>query len=329
MEATYAVKFGKSYLKCKGCWLHPGLCICGRLRRVESPAMQVAVFMHHAEWRASRRARRARCRRSPRPRPALVRRRGRGCNTGCLLRAALGADVYVSGMTESEGALQAQLASGRPAVVLWPGADSVTVADLPALFGAEAVASQGVLAVAIDATWNCAKKMVKRLPPSVPRLSLSSDAFPPGKSLLYPVRKYDSAGFENDNRVCTYEARSPRPAAPRRLWRGAQAAVATTPPQAVMGLAEELGAVTPQQREWLLWNLRMKVDAVLMHKNKPAAYGTLVRGPRGSALPVPLDEARTGLGAPRVGPPSEADGDDDGAEGGEEGGDDEEVEGER
>ena len=81
-------------------------------------------------------------------------------------------------------------------------------------------------------TWNVAKKMVKRLPAGIPRVSLSAESFPPGKSLLYPIRKYDAVGEENDNRVCTYEA--------------------------VLAYQQEVGAITKQQREQLLWNLKAR-----------------------------------------------------------------------
>ena len=68
-EARYHTRWGRSTFKCPGCWLFPGLCVCGRLRTWRG-RHQLAVFMHHKEW-------------------------GRASNTGCLLRATLGAEAYV------------------------------------------------------------------------------------------------------------------------------------------------------------------------------------------------------------------------------------------
>lgn len=111
-------------------------------------------------------------------------------------------------------------------------------------------------AVVVDTTWNCAKKMVKRIPDSVPRVTLSADTFPAGPSLLYPIRKYDGPC---EDRVCTYEA--------------------------VLGYLEESGSLDAEQREWLLFNLKLKVDSLLMGRNRRAAYGVLGAEPAAAAEP--------------------------------------------
>lgn len=98
----------------------------------------------------------------------------------------------------------------------------------------------------MDTTWNCAKKMVKRIPESVPRVTVSADIFPDGRSLLYPIRKYDGPC---EDRVCTYEA--------------------------VLGYLEEAGGLSAEQREWLLFNIKLKVDSLLKGRNRRAAYGVL------------------------------------------------------
>lgn len=215
LEANYHITWGRAFMKCPGCWLFPSLCICSRLRRHDS-AHQLAVFMHHKEW-------------------------GRASNTGCLLRQGLGGKVYVSGVVEQEEALN-KVIRERPSVVLWPGEGSIPARSLGEVVGQEAV-DKGLVIVAIDTTWNCAKKMVKRIPAEIPRVSLSADMLPAERSLLYPIRKYDGPC---EDRVCTYEA--------------------------VLAFLEEVGDMDAEQRESLLWNLKIKVDGVLKHKNRRAVY---------------------------------------------------------
>lgn len=106
----------------------------------------------------------------------------------------------------------------------------------------------------MDSTWNCAKKMVKRIPESVPRVTLSADTFPEGQSLLYPVRKYDGPC---EDRVCTYEA--------------------------VLGYLEEVGGISGEEREQLLFNLKLKVDSLLRGRNRRAVYGVVGDGAAAAA----------------------------------------------
>ena len=67
--------------------------------------------------------------------------------------------------------------------------------------------------------------------------------FAPGRSLLVPVRKYSGPCAE---RFCTYEA--------------------------AVALFDALGSLQEGERDALLLNLKLKVDALLKHKNRRAAY---------------------------------------------------------
>jgi DTW domain-containing protein YfiP len=209
--------------------LTPALCVCSALARRAPPNAssssapvphRLALLMHHKEH-------------------------GRASNTGCLLAPALGASIHVAGIIEQERALGAMLdaAGAGGAAVLWPGEGAVSVEELrDATPGAAWRA--GLLLVAVDATWSCARKMVKRLPAHIPRVALPSEAFTAGRSLLFPVRKYAGPCAE---RFCTYEA--------------------------ALALLDAAGGLAPGEREALTLNLKLKVDALLKHKNRRAAYG--------------------------------------------------------
>jgi hypothetical protein len=119
--------------------------------------------------------------------------------------------------------------------------------------------------VAVDATWNSARKMVSRIPASVPRVSVPAEAFqalakrvpplPTHDSLLGPVRKYDARakkkGAENNvvmdsGRRSTFEA--------------------------VLASLLAVGALDEDACAALLRNVKVKVNAVLRQKHMPEAY---------------------------------------------------------
>ena len=235
VEAAFHLAYGRPFLKCPSCWLLPGLCVCSRLHAVSLAPHHVALLVHHKEA-------------------------GRSSNTGILLTKALSASLHVSGLTEHEDALHARLAASPAACVLWPGEGALTVEQWkeglpPGAFEA------GCTVVAVDATWGCARRMVKRIPAHVPRISLPAEAFAEGKSLLYPVRKYRGACVEKH---CTYEA--------------------------TLAALCCLGLVPPEEREPLLLNLKAKVDSLLIYKNRQTAYSDETgiawpqrKGPRAAA----------------------------------------------
>jgi len=219
LEANFHLRWGRAAFKCPGCWLLPGLCVCAQLSRVDAAPHRVACLVHHKEA-------------------------GRGSNTGILLAKCLGATLHVSGITDHEAALHQALAAAPAAAVLWPGEGALTVEEFKASLPPGAFEA-GVTLVAVDATWNGARKMVKRLPQHVPRITLPEGAFPPGKSLLYPVRKYGGVD-EQAERQCTYEA--------------------------VVATLDVFCALKPGERDALLLNLKRKVDALLKYKNRRTCY---------------------------------------------------------
>ena len=173
---------------------------------------------------------------------------GRASNTGCLLAPALGARVYIAGIAADEAALAAALNPGDDdsagvCAVLWPGEDSLSLDELRAATPPERWA-RGLTLVALDATWSCARRLLHRLPDSAPRLCVDAAAFDPGRSLLYPARRYSGDAAE---RRCTYEA--------------------------CVAILDALGALKPGEREALLLNLKLKIDALMAHKNRRPVYG--------------------------------------------------------
>lgn len=48
-RCAYIHEFGRLPYQCRGCWLLPGNCVCGRLR-VAAPATKVVIHLHQDEW---------------------------------------------------------------------------------------------------------------------------------------------------------------------------------------------------------------------------------------------------------------------------------------
>jgi len=240
LTARFAVEHGKAAFKCPGCWLLPGLCVCARLRGGSCAPHRLAVYIHHKEH-------------------------GRGSNTGVLLQSTLGASLHVSGLQSDEASLASLLqAAGPAAALLWPGEDALSPAQFRAQLPPGAF-ERGVLLVAIDGCWNGARKMVNRLSPNLTRLRLDADAFPPGRSLLAPVRKYEG---EMGERHCTYEA--------------------------VLAALLALGALPggEEERTALLRNVMTKVDGLLVYKNRRTAYGEVTGVQREQHPPKPTPQQR-------------------------------------
>jgi DTW domain-containing protein YfiP len=238
---TWHARPRRSFFKCPGCWLAPALCVCSALARRAPPSAtaaasasatasavpphRLAVLMHHKEH-------------------------GRAANTGCLLAPSLGARIYVSGVAAQERALTEALDAAGPhgAAVLWPGDGAITLDELRSQVP-DATWQRGLTLLAVDATWGSARKLQKRVPPWVPRITLPPGAFAPGRSLLFPVRKYAGPRAE---RFCTYEA-----------------AIALLYALGTLGNGDD---EAERERDRLLLNIKMKVDALLKHKNRRAAY---------------------------------------------------------
>ena len=189
-QASYHARWGHSTRSCRGCWLAAGHCVCARLVSVDIAPHRVVVYAHHTEF-------------------------GRGSSTGVLARACLGADVLVAGHRDHEAALArlCERNEGRVAV-LWPR-DAVDVREFVrnaaanerecARGGEEAIGSDrgddgsaraagardvtqlcagpgkgGFVFVAVDGTWQCARKMLARLPPGIARVRVPPRGVPIG-----------------------------------------------------------------------------------------------------------------------------------------------------
>lgn len=151
---------------CPRCWVHREACVCTSAT-ARSP-VDVLVWMHHREW-------------------------GRASNTGTVLRDALeNCEILVKGHPADDAALAAATACGG-AAVLFPGDDSVPVSSLE---------SPPEVLIVVDATWRNARRMVRRLPPSVRRVKLD-DADATEANLISPLRR--TRGRE-DVKVCTAQA---------------------------------------------------------------------------------------------------------------------------
>ena len=128
--------------------------------------------------------------------------------------------------------------------------------------------------VAVDATWNSARKMVSRIPASVPRVSVPAEAFqalakrvpplPTHDSLLGPVRKYDA-------RAKGAEKNSEKDSGRRSTF------------EAVLASLLAVGALDEDACASLLRNVKVKVNAVLRQKHMPEAYDLSGEGSGGDA----------------------------------------------
>ena len=108
---------------------------------------------------------------------------------GNLIRECLGGELLVAGNRDHEDRLRrlCEERKGRVAV-LWPrdAVDARDIARDAPLAGADERArddgdatqtDDGWTFVAIDGTWNCARKMLARFPPGVARVSIPPEAF--------------------------------------------------------------------------------------------------------------------------------------------------------
>ena len=292
--ARHHVVWGRSTFACAKCWLLKGNCACPhfvkatatRARASQSnappsmrpPYVRVVAYAHHHEV-------------------------ARGNSTGNLIPTCLPfGELLVAGLAEHEARLERILReSGGRVAVLWPrhtmpfaavgerlrdarANDAVAARDADANADADADADDvGWTFVAVDATWNSARKMVSRIPASVPRVAVPADAFdalaarvpplPTHDSLLGPVRKYDARkGMARDAK----ETRAGRA-------RGAESSGRRSTFEAVLASLLAVGALDEDACAALLRNVKVKVNAVLRQKHMPEAYNLAGEGGRGDA----------------------------------------------
>jgi DTW domain-containing protein YfiP len=226
-RCSYILRWGRTLFQCERCWLLPGNCICGRLQQFNTDT-HIALFVHHDEWR-------------------------KGSNTGCITHLSLSnSQMRMRGYQPHDQAIAALLADPTYTVaVLWPGANAVTPQQLQQV--AQEKSGGRVAIIALDATWDNAKRMQRKVPEGTLQLTLPPDLslnHGGAASLFAPLRKY-SVDAQTSGRVCTLEA-------------VAAALLALEPP----GSREAL-------YQGLLHNLKIKVDAMRRQKNMEEVYAVL------------------------------------------------------
>ena len=284
--ARHHVVWGRSTFACAECWLLKGNCVCRSLVK--------AVAARESSERSQRSPNEVSDRDFAKPvsmRPPYARvvayahqnEVARGNSTGNLIPVTLPfGELLVAGLAEHEARLERVLRENEGRVaVLWPRptmafaeirermrearetADAKSPRDC---LDRAADARVGWTFVAVDATWNSARKMVSRIPASVPRVSVPAEAFqalakrvpplPTHDSLLGPVRKYDARakikGAEKNKNGMDSGRRSTF--------------------EAVLASLLAVGALDEDACAALLRNVKVKVNAVLRQKHMPEAY---------------------------------------------------------
>lgn len=261
-SARHHVVWGRSTFACAKCWLLKGNCVCRFLSKcsMRPPFVRVVVYAHHNEV-------------------------ARGNGTGNLVPACLPfGELLVAGLAEHEARLSSLLRenAGRVAV-LWPRG-TMEAAEIKERVSRDAARGgfeaddanekneTGWTLVAVDATWNSARKMVSRIPSSVPRVSVPAEAFqalaarvpplPTHDSLLGPVRKYDAREKKKKDQ--------PLSTSPSRDGAGDSGRRCTF--EAVLASLLAVGALDEDACASLLRNVKVKVNAVLRQKHMPEAY---------------------------------------------------------
>ncbi|KAG1676757.1 hypothetical protein FOA52_005046 [Chlamydomonas sp. UWO 241] len=172
---------------------------------------------------------------------------GKASNTGCVIRQTLeGSEILMKGCREHDARIAELFADDSvTTAVLWPGENALSGAQLKAV-AAERTGGR-IAVIAVDATWRNARGVAGAYPEGAITVKLSPDSpiiSSTTQSLLYPVRKY-RGDMRASARVSTLEA--------------------------VAALLVELEGGDDQAGA-LIANVKIKVDAVLAQKNRPAAY---------------------------------------------------------
>ena len=282
--ARHHIKWGRSTFNCDGCWLLKGTCICIELLSLEilspqlSTNIKIVAYVHHQEY-------------------------GRGNSTGALIEKCLNGEVLVAGLKSHESRLKEICDSnkGRIAVLLPRGTvemgailTSLRNDSIHNIEQTVSEESQPVFTfIAVDGTWNCARKMIKRIPDDVPRISIPVGAFellskkvpplPGHDSLLGPVRKYDNSSHQSrsrgskDSRItqdsfATQDNDARDENSQENNDENTKPVSRRSTFEAVVALLLSLRIVPENTAVKLLKNVKLKVNAVLRQKNMPPAY---------------------------------------------------------
>ena len=173
MICRHRLEHQRNPFVCRKCWTFEPICVCHAFDQNKVPLPigieQVIVWTNHDEW-------------------------GRTSNTGGLLPLGLNnTTILMKGLEEHEQVMRSVLArDDLLPVVLWPGTgknntSSTSLEELrfklnvskkdsiPGKGGEimQEVACKRLLVIAIEGTWNVARKMANRLPQNVLRLDIS------------------------------------------------------------------------------------------------------------------------------------------------------------
>lgn len=178
MICQHRYQFLRNPFVCRKCWTFRPICVCHLFEerktsqndenyKAQLPKVveKLLIWTHHDEY-------------------------GRTSNTGSLLPLALKqTDILMKGLPEHDKIMNETLhRKDVTPVVLWPDKkskrESATITDLRRVIK-QTTASPGqnhghnytdrIILIAIEGTWNTARKMVNKLPPNVIRLDLSEE----------------------------------------------------------------------------------------------------------------------------------------------------------
>ena len=206
------LKYGRHPFTCLKCWSYTPVCLCHLVddNKLQLPdgIDKVLVWTHHREW-------------------------GLTSNTGCLLPLALqNTAMLMKGLPHHDQLVEDALSleGNCLVVVLWPAEDgdddkdsSISSSSTKKREPARTLTLKEVkseiktrqrklILIAIDGTWRNARRMVSKIPPSIPRLDLPmdvvfSDESDDMTSILAPLRSKGPTKSEvSDRQVCTAEA---------------------------------------------------------------------------------------------------------------------------
>lgn len=236
----HRLEYGRHPFSCPKCWSYLPVCVCGvagDVKRALPSNLEVVVWTHHREW-------------------------GLTSNTGCLLGLTLdNCRPLMKGLPEHDNQLEDMLEDEDClAVVLWPDQNSADpdsssseVKTISLDEVKEELQNRRVVLIAVDGTWRNARRMVARLPPTVPRLDLSMDV------VFSHNNANDQSSGDESSILAPLRARGPstRECAERQVCTA----------EAVAGALMQLG-LTRSDGDHVLDITRRKVDLIRRYRGK-------------------------------------------------------------
>jgi DTW domain-containing protein YfiP len=188
---SHYYRYGRHPFTCRNCWSYLPVCICHQTgpKRPLPANLKVAIWTHHREW-------------------------GLTSNTGSIVAQALeNCDMLMKGLQEHDIQLQDNILEDDKtlAVVLWPDSADSSAPSISLEQVQQELKHRRVVLIAVDGTWKNARRMVYRLPDTLPRLDLPVDVVlssPETGSILAPLRTRGGPSTRegSDRQACTAEA---------------------------------------------------------------------------------------------------------------------------